>query len=174
MCSCLARKYKLQGDSLTFGTGMPISSNFPDPQIIRPTIENTLDTKKMAWIMTYYEYQTLYSLAHPNFKPQIAYLGPRNFRPQIAHLGPRNFRTQIAHLIPRNFRSQIAHLGPRNFRPQIILPTPNCKPHINTLTPPFQKSRSSSPGNTNPIKLRVYERSEIVCQKYASSSVIKH
>ena len=70
------------GNSLTFGTRMLMSCNFLRRQIIRPTFSKTpnnqlsikeggkkLDTKKMAWIMTYQKYQTPNNFAYLKLHP---------------------------------------------------------------------------------------------------------
>ena len=111
-----------QGEnSLTFETGVLMSSNFLKPpnnqtnfsktQIIsRPVSEKRLDTKKMAWTIAYQNCQTPNNLAYP--KSQTTY----------STFWTSKFQT------PNNFAY------------------PKLQTKISTLAPPFNKSRSSPPG----------------------------
>ena len=85
-----------RGNSLTFGTGVLLSSNFlrhPNNQL--SSFENKLDNKKMDWTMTYKKYQSSNNLAYS----------------KCSTSGPQNFRTQIILPIP-NCRPQLSTLAP--------------------------------------------------------------
>ena len=122
VCDCFLTWQKPGGDSLTFGTGVLMSSNFVRP----PNNQTNFSTTSNNQLSNFEKNLTL--------KKCLGQWHARNIRPRIISPTP-------------NFRPQITHLGPRNFRLQIISPPQNCRLQISTSAPPLQNSRTPSPGD---------------------------
>ena len=110
-------------------------SNFLRPQIIRPTFsktpnnqpssfENKLDTKKMAWTMTYWKYQTPNNVAYPKFHTTDSTFGTSKFQTPN-NLPSPNCKPQISTLASpfQKSRNPLPHPQDRNLFIKRILKT---------------------------------------------------
>ena len=95
--SILKHRVSAARESLSFGTGVLLSSNFLRPQIIRPSFSKTPNNQLSSFDNKFDTIKWLGQWHTRNIRPQI--ISPTaNFRPQITHLGSQNFRPQLMHL----------------------------------------------------------------------------